>query len=61
VRRSESPTAKRQQELVQKTTEDALRQGLVAQRIAVAAQAKMLVLIRPRFYRPKPCVPTVTR
>jgi hypothetical protein len=36
VRRSLSPAAKRQRELVQKTMEDALRQGLEAQR-AVAA------------------------
>jgi hypothetical protein len=36
VRRSLSPTVKRQQELVQKMTEDALHQGLEAQR-AVAA------------------------
>jgi hypothetical protein len=37
VRRSESPAAKRQWELVQKTMEDALRQGLEAQRTAAAA------------------------
>jgi hypothetical protein len=36
VRRSESPAAKRQQELVQKTSEDALRRGLEAQRTAAA-------------------------
>jgi hypothetical protein len=37
VRRSENPAAKRQWELVKKTSEDALRQGLEAQRTAAAA------------------------
>jgi hypothetical protein len=37
VRRSESPAAKRQRELVQKTSEDALRRGLEAQRTAATA------------------------
>jgi hypothetical protein len=41
ARRSESPAAKRQRELVQKTSEDALRRGLEAQRSAAAAQARM--------------------
>jgi hypothetical protein len=61
VRRSESPAAKRQRELVQKTTEDALREGLEAQRATVAAQAKMPVLNKPRFFRPKPRILTLTR
>jgi hypothetical protein len=54
TRRSESPAAKRQWELVQKTTEGALRQGLEAQRTTAAAQEKMPASIRPRFFRPKP-------
>jgi hypothetical protein len=53
TRRSESPTAKRQRELVQKMSEDALRRGLEAQRTAATAQAK--------FFRPKPRVPSMTR
>jgi hypothetical protein len=61
VRRSESPAAKRQREFVQKTTEDALRQRLETQRTAAAAQAMMPVLNRPRFFRPKPHVPALTR
>jgi hypothetical protein len=61
VRRSESPATKRQQELVQKMMEDALRQGLEAHRTAAAAQAKMPVLIRPRFSRPKARVLAVRR
>jgi hypothetical protein len=36
VRRSESPAAKRQQELVQRTSEDTLRRGLEAQRSVAA-------------------------
>jgi hypothetical protein len=39
ARRSESPAAKRQRELVEKTSEDALRQGLEAQRTAAAVSA----------------------
>jgi hypothetical protein len=46
-----SPAAKRQRELVEKKTEDALRQGLEAQRAVAAAQAKLSVLNRPRFFR----------
>jgi hypothetical protein len=61
VRWSESPAAKWQRELVQKTTEDALHHGLEAQQTAVAAQAKMPASIRPRFFRPKPRVPAVMR
>jgi hypothetical protein len=61
ARRSESPAAKRQRELVEKTSEDALRRGLNVQRTAAAAQAKMPAMIRPRLFRLKPRVPTVTR
>jgi hypothetical protein len=61
TRRSESPAAKRRRELVEKTSEDALRRDLEAQRTAAAAQAKMLAAIRPRFFRLKPRVPTVLR
>jgi hypothetical protein len=61
VRRSLSPAAKRQRELVLKMTEDALRQGLEAQRAVAATQEKMPVLNRSRFFRPKPRVPAVAR
>jgi hypothetical protein len=61
ARRSESPTAKRQRELVQKTSEDALRKGLEVQKTAATAQAKMPASMKPRFFRPKPRVPAVTR
>jgi hypothetical protein len=61
ARRPESPAAKRQWELVEKTSEDALRHGLEAQQTAAAAQAKLPVSIRPWFFRPKPRVPAVTR
>jgi hypothetical protein len=60
VRRSLSPVAKRQQKLV-KTTEDALRQSLEAQRAIATTHAKMHVLNRPWFFRPKPRVSTITR
>jgi hypothetical protein len=40
ARRSESPAAKRQRELVEKTLEDALRRGLEAQQTVAATQAK---------------------
>jgi hypothetical protein len=61
VRRSLSPAAKRQRELAQKTTEDALRQGLEAQRAVTTTQAKVPILNRLRIFRPKPRVPTITR
>jgi hypothetical protein len=61
ARMLESPAAKRQWVLVQKTSEDAFRQGLEAQRTAAAAQAKMPASIRHRFFRPKPRVLAVTR
>jgi hypothetical protein len=61
TRRSESPAAKRQQELVQKTSEDALRRGLEAQRTAGVAQAKVPAAIRPQLFRPELRVPVATR
>jgi hypothetical protein len=60
-RRSESPAAKRQWELVQKTSEDALRRGLEAQRSAAAAHARMPAAIKPRVFWPKARLPAVTR
>jgi hypothetical protein len=60
-RRPESPAAKRQQELVQKTLEDALRRGLEAQRTAAAAQASMPAMIKPRVFWPKTRIPTIAR
>jgi hypothetical protein len=61
TRRSESSAAKRQQELVQKTSKDALRRGLEAQRAATMAQARMPAMINPRIFWPKAQIPTVTR
>jgi actin-related protein len=61
ARRSESPAAKRQQELVQKTSEDALRRGLEAQRTAATAQARMPATIMPRVFWPKTRLPTMMR
>jgi hypothetical protein len=61
VRRPESPAAKRQRELVQKTSEDALRRGLETQRNAAAAQAKIPAAIKPRVFWPKTRLPAVTR
>jgi hypothetical protein len=61
VRRSESPAAKRQRELVEKTSADALRRGFEAQQTAAAVQAKMPTIIRPQFFRSKPRIPVVTR
>jgi hypothetical protein len=51
--RPESPAAKRQWELVQKTSEEALRHGLEAQRSAAAARAKIPAAIKPRVFWPK--------
>jgi hypothetical protein len=53
ARRPESPAAKRQRELVQKTSEDALRRGLEAQRSSTAAQARIPAAIKPRVFWPK--------
>jgi hypothetical protein len=61
ARRSESPAGKRQRELVQKTSEDALRRGLEAQRSAAAAQARMPAAIKPRVFWPKARLLAVTR
>jgi hypothetical protein len=61
TRRPESPAAKRQRELVQKTSEDALRRGLEEQRSAAAAQAKIPAAIKPRVFWPKTRIPAVTR
>jgi hypothetical protein len=61
ARRSESPAAKRQRELVQKTSEDALRHGLEVQCTAVVAQARMPATIKPRVFWPKTRLPTMTR
>jgi hypothetical protein len=59
--RSENPTAKRQRELVEKTSEDALRRGLDAQRAVVAAQVRMTMTIRPRVFKLKAQIPAVVR
>jgi hypothetical protein len=61
TRRSESPTAKRQRELVQKTSVDALRRGLEAQLTAAAAQARMPATIKPRVFWPKAQLPAAMR
>jgi hypothetical protein len=61
TRRSESLAAKRQRELVQKTSEDALRRGLEAQRTATMAQAKVSAAIKPWLFRPKLRVLVATR
>jgi hypothetical protein len=53
ARRSESPAAKRQRELVEKTLEDALRRGLEAQRIVAATQVKKPTAIKSLVFRPK--------
>jgi hypothetical protein len=52
VRRSLSPAAMRQRELVEKTTDDDLRQILEVQRAITATREKMPVLNRPWFFRP---------
>jgi hypothetical protein len=57
--RPESPAAKRQQELVQKTSEEALRRGLEAQRSAAEAHAKIPVAIKPWVFWSKTRLPTV--
>jgi hypothetical protein len=57
--RPESPTAKRQRELVQKTSEEALRRGFEAQRNAAAARAKIPAAIKPRVFWPKTRLPAV--
>jgi hypothetical protein len=59
--RPESPAAKRQRELVQEMSEDALRRGLEAQRSAAAARAKIPGAIKPRVVWPKTRLPAVPR
>jgi hypothetical protein len=61
TRRSESPAAKRQRELVQKTSEEALRRRLEAQRTAIAAQARMPATIKPWVFWPKTRLPAMVR
>jgi hypothetical protein len=61
VGRPESPTAKRQRELVQKTSEEALRRGLEAQRSAAVARAKIPAAIKPRVFWLKTRLPVVPR
>jgi hypothetical protein len=61
ARRPESPAAKRQRELVQKTSEEALRRGLEAQRSAAAAQAKIPAAIKPQVFWPKTRLPAMPR
>jgi hypothetical protein len=51
--RPESPAAKRHRELVQKTSEEALRRSLEAQHSAAAARAKIPAAIKPRVFWPK--------
>jgi hypothetical protein len=59
--RPESPAAKRQRELVQKTSEEALRRGLEAQRSAATAQAKIPKGIKPRVFWLKARLPVAPR
>jgi hypothetical protein len=47
--------------LVQKTSEDALRRGLEAQRSAAAAQARVPAAIKPQVFWPKARLAAVTR
>jgi hypothetical protein len=61
TRRSESPAAKRQRELVQMTSEDALRRNLEAQRAAATAQSRMPTTIGPRLFKPKARIPITAR
>jgi hypothetical protein len=61
ARRSESPAAKRQRELVEKTSEDALLRGLETQRAAATTWARMPAGIKPRPFGPKLRIPTSAR
>jgi flagellar biosynthesis GTPase FlhF len=61
ARRSESLAAKRQRELIEKTSEDALRRGLEVQQTVAVTQAKMPTVIRHRLVWLKPHVPAMTR
>jgi hypothetical protein len=59
--RPESPAAKRQRELVQKTSEEALRRGLEAQHSAATTRAKLPAAIKPRVFWPKARLPVAPR
>jgi hypothetical protein len=59
--RPESPAAKRQRELVWKTSEEALRRGLEAQRSAAATRAKIPAAIKPWVFWPKARLPVAPR
>jgi hypothetical protein len=59
--RPESPATKRQRELVQKTSEEALRCGLEAQRGVVATRVKIPAAIKPRVFWPKARLPVALR
>jgi hypothetical protein len=59
--RPESPAAKRQRELVQKTSEEALRRGLEAQRSATTTRAKIPAAIKPLVFWPKARLPVAPR
>jgi hypothetical protein len=61
ARRLEIPAAKRQRELVEKTSEDALRRGLEAQRTTAAVHARMPATIKPRVFWPETRIPAVSR
>jgi hypothetical protein len=61
ARRSESPAAKRQRELVEKTSEDVLWGGLEAQRAAAATRARMPAGIKPQPFMPKLRIPISAR
>jgi hypothetical protein len=59
--RPKSPAAKRQRELVQKTSEEALRRGLEAQRSAAATRAKIPAAIKPWLFWLKARLPVAPR
>jgi hypothetical protein len=61
TRRSESPAAKRQRELVENTSKDALRWSLEALQTVAATQAKMPTAVRPRVFRLKLRIPISVR
>jgi hypothetical protein len=61
ARKPESPAAKRQRELVQKTSEEVLQRGLEARHSVAAAQAMIPAAIKPRVFWQKTRLPAVTR
>jgi hypothetical protein len=61
TRRPECPAAKRQRELVQKTSEDALCRNFEAQCAAAAVQSRMPATIHSRLFKPKARIPVATR